>query len=76
MRAILAITGRTMRPTDMAAIHSDKVKRDAVRLRRLHAAELRLPGIKGGSADTMTAANLGRLRALDAYVDPARAGLR
>jgi len=49
----------------MAAIHSDKVKRDAVRLRRLHAAELRLPGIKGGSADTVTAANLGRLRAVD-----------
>ena len=30
--AILAIKGRTMRPTDMAAIHSDEVKRDAVRI--------------------------------------------
>jgi len=32
LRAILAIKGRTMRPTDMAAIHSDEFKRDAVRI--------------------------------------------
>ena len=31
LRAILAIKGRTMRPTDIAAIHSDEFKRDAVR---------------------------------------------
>ena len=30
-RTILTIKGRTMRPTDMAAIHSDEFKRDAVR---------------------------------------------
>jgi transposase len=32
LRAILAIKGRTMRPTDMAAIHSDEFKRYAVRI--------------------------------------------
>jgi hypothetical protein len=32
LRALLAIKGRTMRPTDMAAIHSDEFKRDAVRI--------------------------------------------
>jgi len=32
LRAILAIKGRTMRPTVMAAIHSDEFKRDAVRI--------------------------------------------
>ena len=31
-RAILATKGRTMGPTDMAAIHSDEFKRDAVRI--------------------------------------------
>lgn len=32
LRAIRAIKGRTMRPTDMAAIHSDAFKRDAFRI--------------------------------------------
>ena len=32
LRAILAIKCRTMRPTDLAAIHSDEFKRDAGRI--------------------------------------------
>jgi len=32
LRAILAVKGRSMRPTDVAAIHSDEFKRDAVRI--------------------------------------------
>ena len=32
LREILAIKGRTKRPKDMAAIHSDQFKRDAVHI--------------------------------------------